>query len=283
MKRRAFGITLTEGIVAATLAVVLGVLMVKLIGSGLGAHRKGTESRDAEVGVRNVVGMLVAELRSAAVPPLSDPLVVTPVFWPGVWGADQESGTSDEFYPRERQEVEEIEQDIATNRVVYVRMTEAEPEPGDGPLDRFAVVELVVPKETPNLIERRVHPLLALGGPLIRQKVTGAGGGVQDGWLLDLDYIQDYEEKENPDIIYDAGQDARVAFRVSHRTFEPASDPGRTRYPQLFDPGVFRVEVAVAIGADGEQAMTTAWPQGSDWSTLREETTELKIPSVRQN
>lgn len=279
---RSRGLTLVEALVASTLALLLGIVMVKMISSGLSAHRKGTETRDAQAGTRNVIGQLVAELRSAAVPPLTEPLVVTPVFWPGVWGADQEQASSDPFYPRERQEVGDQELDIATNRVVYIRMAESEPQPDDGPLDRFALVELLVPKEFPNVIERRVHPLTAQDGALIRGEVEGADSVVRNGWILDLAFL-DAQEVGEPDIIFDAGKDARVTFRVGHRTFEPASDPGRTRYPQIFNPGVFRVDVAVAIGSDGSEAFTTAWPEVEQWSTLREETTELKIPSVRQN
>ncbi len=276
------GLTLVEGLVASTLALLLGIVMVKMISSGLSAHRKGTETRDAQAGTRNVMGQLVAELRSAAVPPLTEPLVVTPVFWPGVWGAAQEQASPDPFYPREEQEVGDLELDLATNRVVYIRMAESEPGPDDGPLDRFALVELLVPKEFPNVIERRVHPVSVQGGALIRAEVEGADGVVRNGWILDLAFL-DAQEVGEPDIIFDAGKDARVTFRVGHRTFEPASDPGRTRYPQIFNPGVFRVDVAVAIGSNGTEAFTTAWPEVEQWSTLREETTELKIPSVRQN
>ena len=282
--RRPRGLTLVEALVAIGLALLLGVVMVRMISSGLSSHRKATESRDAQAGSRNVMGQLVAELRSAAVPPLSGPLVVTPVFWPGVWGADQEPATTDPFYPREEQTLagEDLELDVATNRVVYVRMAESDPQPDDGPLDRFALVELLVPKEFPHTIERRIHPVSIQGGALTRTQVQGADGVVRDGWTLDPGYL-DAQQPTNPDIIFDAGKDARVTFRVGHRTFEPASDPGRTRYPQIFSPGVFRVDVAVAIGSNGPEAFTTAWPDVGRWSTLREETTELKIPSVRQN
>jgi hypothetical protein len=284
MKRRALGLTLTEAIIATTLALLLGLLMVKMISSGLDAHKKGTQSRDAESGVRSLVGMFVAELRSASVPPLSEPMVVTPVFWPGAWGAEQELGTGDAFYLREEQDAGDgNERDLATNRLVYVRTLETDPEPDDGPLDRFVLVELLVPKDSPAVIERRVHPLQTAGGALTQKQVEGADGVTREAWVLDLSFLESQTPPENPDIIYDAGKNARVAFRVSHRTFQPASDPGRTRFPQLFDPGVFRVEVAVAVGSDGAEAFTTAWPQKDDWSTLREETTELKIPSVRQN
>jgi hypothetical protein len=284
MRRRQRGLTLTEGIIATTLALLLGLVMVKMISSGLGAHKKGTQSRDAESGVRSVMGILVAELRSASVPPLSEPLLVTPVFWPGVWGANQETGSLGDFYARDKEDAgNSLERDLATNRVVYVRSMESDPDPDDGPLDQFALVELLVPEDHPGVIERRVHPLLVTGGALVRQQVEGADGTMRDGWLLDISYLESQTAPNIPDIIYDAGKNARVTFRVSHRTFQPASDPGRTRYPQLFDPGVFRVEVAVAIGSDGAEALTTAWPQRNDWSTLREETTELKIPSVRQN
>ncbi|MFA5507367.1 MAG: hypothetical protein WC314_00065 [Vulcanimicrobiota bacterium] len=277
------GLTLIEALVAGFLALLLGLVMVRMLGSGLSAHRKGAQSRDAQAGARNVVNLVVAELRSAAVPPLSEPVVISPVFWPGVWGAEQEGASTDLFYPREEQEAGEgLELDLATNRVIYVRMSESKVEPTGGPLDAFALVELLVPKDKPGTLERRIYPLVALGGALVQEQVEGADGAARDGWMVDLSLLEG-QSPINSDIIYDAGKDARVSFRVGHRTFEPASDPGRTRYPQPFDPGVYRVDVAVAIGSNGEGALTSAWPRSEEWETLREETTELKIPSVRQN
>jgi hypothetical protein len=281
LKKR--GLTLAEAMIAAALAVVLGFLMLKLIGSGLDAHRKGSESRDAQTGVRTMLGLLVSELRSATPPPLAAPLVVTPVFWPGVWGADQETATESTFYPRSEEGSEDEEVDTSTNRVVYVRAREDELEATGGPLSPFALVELLVPEDRPHQLERRVHPLEGLSVPLNKKQVEGADGTMRDAWLLDMDALAALEAPENPDILYDAGPDARIAFRVGHRTFEPAADPGRTRYPQLFEPGVFRVEVAVAVNRDNEQALLQPWPEREVWSTIREDATEIRIPSVRQN
>ena len=278
------GITLTEALLAGTLALVLGVLMVRLISSGLSAHSKGSQTRDAQAGVRNVVSLLVSELRSAAVPPLAEPLVVTPVFWPGVWGAAQEISPTDLFYVRETTALEgDLEQDLASNRLVYVRASDSLAETASNPLEQFALVELFVPKDRPNVIERRIHSLTSLHAALEKRPVEGADGAQRSAWLLNLSALDAVEPPSEPDIMYDAGSDARVAFRVSHRSFEPVSDPGRTRYPQLFDPGVFKLEVAVAVGAADDEAATTSWPEPQAWSTLREETTELRIPGVRQN
>jgi len=285
MRRSRQGLTLTEAIVAATLAVVLGLLMLKLLTSGLGAHRKGAESRDAQSGVRNVISLLVAELRSATPPPLASPLVVTPVFWPGVWGSEQELSSPSGFYLREERPVgeEDEELDVATNRLVYVRAREDEVDPEGGPLAPFALVELLVPEDRPHQIERRIHSLEGLNVPLLKREVSGADETEREGWLLDMDTLLALPAPENPDILYDAGPDARVAFRVSHRTFAPIGDPGRTRYPQLFEPGVFRVEVAVAVNRLKDSSALQAWPEKADWSTVREDGTELRIPSVRQN
>lgn len=278
------GITLTEALLGGALALFLGVVMVRLISSGLSTHSKGSQTRDAQAGVRNVVGLLVAELRSAAVPPLAEPLVVTPVFWPGVWGAAQEISPSDPFYLRETSALEgDLEQDLASNRLVFVRASENVSETASSPLEQFALVELLVPKDRPNVIERRVHSLASLNAALEKGQVEGADGTQRSAWLLNLSTLDAVEASPNPDILYDAGTDARVAFRVSHRSFEPVSDPGRTRYPQLFDPGVFKVEVAVGIEANEGEAVPSSWPEPADWSTLREETTELRIPAVRQN
>jgi hypothetical protein len=279
------GITLTEAVIATALALVLGLLMLKLLTSGLGAHRKGAESRDAQAGVRNLIGLLVAELRSATPPPLADPLVMTPVFWPSVWGAEQELSASGSFYPRaESAATSGTDQvDAATNRVVYVRATEDARGSEEGPLAPFALVELFVAVDRPGAVERRVHSLTGLDVALKKGKVKGADGLIREGWLLDPLVLEALPPAAQPDIVFDAGPDAQVAFRVSHRTFEPAADPGRTRYPQLFEPGVFRVEVSIAIGAKDRGATPKAWPEPEDWSTFREEATELRIPAVRQN
>lgn len=279
------GLTLVEAIIATTLALVLGLLMVKLLTSGLGAHSKGAESRDAQAGVRNLVAILVAELRSSTAPPVASPLVVTPVFWPGVWGAEQELSTFGDFYPREEQALPEssLEVDSATNRVLYVRTREDIIDTETGPLAPFALVELFVPESRPNVVERRLHSLTGLNAFLKKNQVTGADGELRDAWLLDVGALAALPPSEQPEVVFDAGPDAKVSFRVSHRTFEPTGDPGRTRYPQQFDPGVFRVEVAVAVGAESSDAVDPPWPEKSQWSTLREEATELRIPAVRQN
>ena len=281
MNRR--GLTLPEALIGSAIALALGIVMVKMLSSGLSAQKKGTESRDAQVGLRNVMGTLSAELRSAAVPPLTDPRVITPVFWPGAWGATQEPAVSDPFYLREEIELDEegSKRDLASNRLVYVRLSETDPGPAAGPLARFALVELLVPSERPSVIERRLHSLEMVGGLLSTQMVTGADGVSREAWVLDPALLASQPTPEQPVILYDAGPNARVAFRVGHRTFEPASDPGRSRYPQIFDPGVFKVDVA--IGISRVSADTGAWPQLSEWSTLREETTEIRIPAVRQN
>lgn len=279
------GLSLAEAIVATTLALFLGLLMLKLLTSGLGAHSKGTESRDAQSGVRSLVGLLVAELRSSTPPPLSDPLVITPVFWPGVWGADQESASSDPFYPRETTAIPDStsEWDSATNRVLYVRAKDVAPDESEGPLAPYALVELYVPKERPWLVERRIHSLTGLDALLLKGDVKGADEAQRKGWLLDISTLESLDPPEQPDVLFDAGPNARVAFRVSHQTFQPTSDPGRTRFPQLFEPGVFRLEVSVAIRALEENAGQKAWPEKKDWGTMREETTEIRIPAVQQS
>ncbi len=223
------GLTLAETVVATVLALFLGVLMVKLLSSGLGAHSKGTESRDAQAGVRSLISILVSELRSSSVPPLAEPGVVSPVFWPGVWGALQESPGESEFYPRALLEGSDTvaETDISTNRVIYVRTHEGAVSSEAGPLAGFLLVELFVPQDRPWLVERRFHRLDGL--------------------------------------------------------FEPVSDPGRTRFPELFEPGVFRISVAVAVKARAESEGQKAWPEAEDWSTMREESTEIRIPAVRQS
>ena len=136
------GITLVEAIIATTLALVLGLLMVKLLSSGLGAHSKGAESRDAQAGVRSVVALLVAELRSSTAPPLAEPLVITPVFWPSVWGASQEQANAGTFYPRETEDLPggELKEDFATNRVVYFRTREDATDSSAGPQAPIALV-----------------------------------------------------------------------------------------------------------------------------------------------
>lgn len=274
--------TVTEALVGGAIALALGVVMVRMLSAGLGTHGKAVQSRDAEAGVRNLLGQLVAELRSAAVPPLSDPATSTPVFWPGVWGAEQELANLGPFYPREERLLDDgVEGDTATNRLLYVRVSESVGESAASPLDGFVLVELLVPEERPSVLERRIHSLNST--LLQRRTVTTASGSSQPGWVLDPAQLQSYSSPGEPDILYDAGPGSRVALRVSHRTFKPVSDPGRTRYPDLFDPGAFKLEVAVALQPKSEAAALEPWPDKTQWSTLREETTEIRIPAVRQN
>lgn len=284
MRSRCRGLTLVEALIATGLALLLGLLMVKLLSSGLGAQSKGAQSRDAQSGVRNLLGILVAELRSAVAPPLAEPLVVTPVFWPGAWGADQELAQPSFFYPRERlPNADGGETDSAVNRLFYVRSTETPADPTLGPLASFALVELFIPSERPGTVERRIHLLTGLDAFLKKGQVQGADETQREAWLLDIQAVEALEPSLEPDVLFDAGPQARVAFRVSHRTFEPVSDPGRTRFPQIFDPAVFRLTVVIAIGEKEPMDIPLAWPQKEAWATFREESTELKIPSVRQN
>lgn len=283
--RRTRGLTLAETIVAIVLALLLGILMLKLLISGLGAHSKGAESRDAQAGVRNLVSLLVAELRSSSVPPLAEPLVISPVFLPGVWGGDQEPAGVSEFYPRAQVGDASTPEgtDEVTNRVVYVRTKENLGASDQGPLDPFVLVELFVPQERPWLVERRFHKLDGLDSLMKKERVQGADGQEREAWVLDLPALEALETEGPSDILFDAGPEARVAFRVSHAVFQPVSDPGRTRYPELFEPGVFRLAVAVAIRPKSESATQKPWPDVKDWSTMREESTEIRIPVVRQS
>ena len=281
MKRFERGLTLAETLVALFLTVVMGVLIWKFISSGLGAHRKGTLSRSAQAGCRETISLLVGELRSASIPPLASPTVTSPVFWPGPWGANQEGTTLGVFYPREESTPPES-RDTATNRLLYVR-TAQNADPADlDPLAPYALVELLIPENNPGKIERRVHPLKG-NSLLVTRSVQGADNTPHQAWVVDAAALEGLSPPTSPDIVYDAGPDSRVAFRISHLDFKPPSDPGRTRYPEIFDPGTFRIEVAVAYDPQLTSAVNVPWPAQEQWDTLRNETTELRIPSVRSD
>ncbi len=283
-RRSSHGLSLVEGLVAGLLALVLGVLIWKFIASSLGAHRKSTLSRSAQSGTRELIGLLVGELRSAAVPPLVSPSVSTPVFWPGVWGRAQEGEGLGDFFPREETVEGESRWDLSSNRVLYVRVVDNPSETTLDPLARYALVELLVPEERPGTVERRVHTLTDLGRQLLQvQSVQGADSATRRSWLLSPETLLGAEAPETPDTVFDAGPDSRVAFRISHRDWTPPSDPGRTRNPEIFDPAVFRVEVVVAYEPQLSTAVNVPWPVPEQWDTLRQETTELRIPSVRGN
>ena len=277
------GLTLIEALVAMALTVVLGVLIWQFIASSLGAHRKGQLSRSAQAGCREMVSLMVGELRSASIPSLSTAVPSTPVFWPGVWGATQENGSLGAFYPRAESTVDGNLMDQVTNRLFYVRAAENVDDTNLDPLARYALVELLVPESNPGTIERRLHSLQGASSLLQLQTMQGADNAPHQGWLLDTTAVSNLAPPTTPDIIYDAGPDSRIAFRVSHLQFQPASDPGRTRFPEPFDPGVFRVEVAVAYDPQLSSAVNQPWPAPEQWSTLRSEVTELRIPSVRTN
>ena len=144
-------------------------------------------------------------------------------------------------------------------------------------------MELFVPKDRPHQIERRIHALVGSTVPMLVRNVNGADRKSRRAWSFEPSPLDSERPVENPDVVFDSGSGTRVAFKVSHRTFRPQADPGRTRYPQLFDPGVFKVEVAVAIDKSDETVELHSWPSKENWETLREEMTELRIPSVRQN
>lgn len=281
MNRHALrGLTLVEGLVAAGLTVVLGVLVWQFIASSLGAHHKGQLSRSAQAGTREMMAILAGELRSASVPPLTSPAASSPVFWPGAWGA-QESGDLGAFYPRLEVSVEDIDVDQATNRLVYVRSAASSDDSNLDPLARYALIELLVPETDPGRLERRVHRLASNHPLLKKETLTGADGAARPVWVLDTTVLAAVTPPDPPDVVYDAGPDSRVAFRVSHALFSPASDPGRTRNPELFEPAVFRIEVAVGYAPTTASASGEPWPLLEQWHTLRSETTELRIPSVR--
>lgn len=281
--KRSRGLTMAEALVALFLTVVMGVLIWKFIASSLGAHRKGQLTRSAQAGCRDTISLLVGELRSTSIPPLASPTVTSPVFWPGPWGATQE-GTElgGAFYPREESSADGQQRDISTNRLLYVRTIDNADSADLDPLAPYALVELLVPESSPGKIERRVHPLK--GTNLVAVKsVQGADGGPHQAWGIDTVALLALTPPTTPDCVYDAGPDSRVAFRVSHLSFEPANDPGRTRHPEPFDPGTFRIEVAVAYDPQLSSAVNVPWPAQEQWNTLRNETTELRIPSVRSN
>lgn len=279
MRLQVRGLTLLEGLVAAGLAVVLGVVVWQLLASGLRAHSKGQWSRQAQAGTRELVSLLVSELRSSSVPPLTAPTSSTPVFWPGAWGPSHEPGSFGTFYPR--QEVDS--EDRSVNRLLYVRVAQNASAEETHPLARYALVELLVPEQQPNRLERRVYALSELPSPLKVVEVQGADGGRRRAWVVDVAQLLERRPPEQPDILYDAGPGGRVAFRVAHRQFAPASDPGRTRNPELFDPGVFALEAVVALQPRDPSARSKPWPEAADWDIWRTERTELKIPSVRWN
>jgi hypothetical protein len=273
-------LTLAEALVAVALTVVMGVMIWQFIASSLGAHRKGQLGRSAQAGTREMIGLLTGELRSASVPPLTSPTAASPVFWPGVWGPDQEPGTLGDFYPRQEVSSDGQSSDQVTNRLFYVRAASNPDENDLDPLSRYALVELLVPESNPGRLERRIHSMKGLA-LLTRQGVQGADNGTHQGWILDTAAVRNLTDPGSPDVIYDAGPDSRIAFRVSHLRWEPPSDPGRTRNPEPFDPGMFRVEAVVAFDPQLTSAVNRPWPIQEEWNTMRSEVTELRIPSVR--
>lgn len=279
-RQRSSGLTLIEGVIAGALAVVIGFLLLQLVQSSLAAHRKGQLNRSSQAGARSLLSLLVSELRSASVPPLPSPAVTTPIYWPGVWGAEFEGENLGPLYPRETVGGEP-EFDRASNRMLYVRAADNDGSNLD-PLASYALAELIVPEGRPAALERRLHALT--GSDILRVgDVRGADGAPRRAWLLNAPVLEALVAPAQPDIVFDAGSDSRIAIRVSHPSYEPPGDPGRTRNPELFDPGSFRIEVAVAHGARVSTAMHDVWIRNEEWESCRTETTELRIPSVRSS
>lgn len=278
MRRSQRGLSLIEGLVAGALAVVMGFLLLNFIRTSLGAHRKGQLSRTAQAGARDMLALVVGELRSSAVPPLS-PAVSSSVFWPGVWGPESEGENLGPEYPREVSG--DPEHDEASHRLVYVRTGQASESDTDL-LAGYALTELLVPSSRKGALERRVHKLSG-GGLLVTTEVTGADSRQRTGWMLDSGVFTALPAPAQPDLVFDAGPDSRVGFRVSHVRYAPLADPGRSRTPELYDPGIFRVEVVVALGPHGPTALDSEWPKDEDWDVCRSEATEIRIPAVRSS
>lgn len=279
------GLTLAEVTVASLLAIILGVLVVQLIASGLGAHRRGTEARTAQAGVRQVLSLLVSELRSAASPPLTSPVPLSPVFWPDSWGPEQASGSFGGHYPRLLvvAETSGEDWDQATNKVVYVRGLASPPEDSFSALSQSVLVELSVSQERPSSLERRILRLDQHPNLLVSRSVEGADGRSIPAWQLEVSALTALTASLVAETIFDAGADAQLGFRVSHREFEPSSDPGRSRFPERFDPGLFRIQVGLGLSAHNREAPLQTWPEKTAWQTHREEETDVRIPSVRAN
>lgn len=272
------GMTLMEGIVAGALAVVLGLVILGIVRSSLQAHRKGQLGRTAQAGARDLLATVVSELRSSAVPPLT-PAVSTSVFWPGVWGPEVEGASLGEGYQREL--AGDPEQDQSYHRLLYVRTASNEVTEVD-PLANYVLTELLVPESRPGAVERRIHKLVG-SGLLKTLPITGADSLSRPRWLLDSAVLLATPESEFPDLIFDAGPDSRVGIRVSHALYKPLADPGRTRNPELYDPGAFRVEVVIAMGAKTLTAVESLWPKDEDWTVCRKDTTQIQIPAVRSS
>lgn len=278
MRERPEGMTLIEVIVAGALALVLGLVAADFIKSSIEAHRRARMERTAQAGVRDVMGKIIAELRSSAMPPLA-PVASSSVFWPGAWGPTAE-GTMGTNYPRSVVVDGTLDRDQAADRLVYTR-TAADADPSDpDPLAGYNFVEILVSPTQPSLLERRLHTVrdnLSLGS------VTGADGSPHSAWLLNAPGLAALAVPAQPDILFDAGRDARVGFRISHLKFEPMDDPNHIRNPELFDPAVYRIEVAVSFGARENMAWAPGLAVKEHWQVYRVESTELRIPAVRTN
>ena len=278
-KDRNRGLSVAELLVASVVALLLLGVMFGLLRQGIGAHEKGSQSRRCQAGVRRVMAILTAELRSSSTPPLSSPTADSPVFWPSVWGSQQEVSDFGRFYPREQTPLDNGDEwDRATNRFFFVRRSDDSPAPND-PLSSHVLVEFLVSESNPGALERRVHPLTSDQGFLIRQSIEGADGRPRQAWLLSSGDLP--SAPDEPEVVFDAGPESQVAFRIAHQTHKPSGDPGRTRFPQLFEPGVFRIEVSVSMGKTQPEAVLLPWAKAEDWETYRTEDTEIRIPSVR--
>lgn len=278
MRRSQRGLSLIEGLVAGALAVVLGFLLLNFIRTSLAAHRKGQLSRTAGAGARDMLALVVGELRSSAVPPLS-PAVSSSVFWPGVWGPEAEGTSLGPDYPRAAKV--DPERDEALHRLVYVRTGQVSETETDL-LAGYALTELLVPSHRKGALERRVHKLSG-SGLLVTSEVTGADSRQRTGWMLEDSLLTSIPAPAQPDLVFDAGPDSRVGIRVSHLRYAPLADPGRSRTPELYDPATFRVEVVVALGAQAPAAFDSEWPKDEEWNVCRSEATEIRIPAVRSS
>lgn len=282
------GMTLIELLVACGLAVVLGSVAFNFIAHSVETHRRSQLGRLAQGGVRDLGGILVAELRSASPPPYAG-FVASPVFWPGIWGATLEGVTLNNFYPREElvdPDDSDLKVDRVSNRLLYVRRDEKASSSLTGdPLAGYRLVEIFVPKDHPNVVERRQHDIYPTAASALQEmSIEGADNNAHAAWVIDVAKVgaePPVLSDDKKDIVFDAGEGARVAFRVSHKTLVPVGDPGRVLNPEFFDPAVFLIEVTVAYNDLKPEDPMEVYPKQERWQVLRAESTELRIPAAR--
>lgn len=284
--RRRFGFTLIEAVLSGLLFTILAVIVWQAISFGIRAHRTGEAVRVSQATARQAVDILTSEIRSAVLLPIPDPPLSSSVLWPDPWG--NQAGVA--FAPAELYLREEVpgnegafQIDRVRNRLILSRAGRQVQDQDFNPnlISDHVLVEYLVPEETPHQLVRNVYRLEAIAGITLTD-VTDAQGEVSQQWVVDPSLFDGGGVLESSQPVIElADTEDRIEFTVSHRTYEVPTDPGRTIYPEIFDPQVFTVTVEVGVGLEQPGGGPRPFEPEDNWLATSQQESQVRVQSAQ--